>query len=252
MFEAVGTPRTRDRTDRRPALPRANRHFQAGQVWHLTHRCHRRQFLLKFEQDRRRWRYWLFQARKRYGLCVLNYTVTSNHVHLLVRDRGVREIAASMQLVAGRTAQEFNRRKNRHGAFWEDRYHATAVETDSHLARCLTYIDLNMVRAGVVEHPADWRDGGYRELLDGRRRYLTVDAAALLDVFDIHNLEVLQRQRDEWIASLLATGSVRDAKWTECIAVGSRSYVQTMQRASRIPANQSRVKNDPFGSAKAD
>jgi putative transposase len=30
-----------------------------------------------------------------------------------------------MQLIAGRTAQEYNRRKNRQGAFWEDRYHAT-------------------------------------------------------------------------------------------------------------------------------
>lgn len=45
-----------------------------------------------------------------------------------------------------RTAQEYNRHKGRQGAFWEDRYHAT----DEHLHRCLAYIDLNMVRAGVV------------------------------------------------------------------------------------------------------
>ena len=31
-------------------------------------------------------------------------------------------------------------------AFWEDRYHATAIESDDHLHRCLVYIDLNMVR----------------------------------------------------------------------------------------------------------
>ena len=34
------------------------------------------------------------------------------------------------KLPAGRTAQEYNLRKNRKGAFWEDRYHATAVEDD--------------------------------------------------------------------------------------------------------------------------
>jgi len=32
-----------------------------------------------------------------------------------------------MQLIAGRTAQQYNRRKTRNGAFWKDRYHATAV-----------------------------------------------------------------------------------------------------------------------------
>src|SRR5690606_12157481 len=65
-------------------MPRANRYFLKGHVWHITHRCHRREFLLKFAKDRQRWLYWLFEARKRFGLCVLNYMVTSNHIHLLV------------------------------------------------------------------------------------------------------------------------------------------------------------------------
>jgi putative transposase len=126
-----------------------------GQVWHITHRCHQREFLLKFGRDRQRWRYWLFEARKRFGLSVLNYVVTSNHVHLLVVGRGQGEIARSMQLIAGGTAQEYNQRKQRRGAYWEDRYHATAVDTDGYLARCMTYIDMNRVRAGAVSHPAN-------------------------------------------------------------------------------------------------
>jgi putative transposase len=48
-----------------------------------------------------------------------------------------------MQLIAGRTGQEYNQRKTRQGAFWEDRYHATAIETDAHLQHCIVYIDLN-------------------------------------------------------------------------------------------------------------
>jgi REP element-mobilizing transposase RayT len=108
-------------------MARANRHHIPGQVWHITHRCHKKAFLLKFARDRKRWLRWLFEAKKRYGLKILNYTVTSKHIHLLVID-GEREIIPkSLQLVAGKTAQEFNRRKGRRGAFWEDRYHATAI-----------------------------------------------------------------------------------------------------------------------------
>ena len=95
---------------------------------------------------------WVFEAKKRFGLSVLDYMVTCNHVHLLLKDTGPNVIARSMQLIAGRAGQEYNERKGRHGAFWEDRY-ATAIETDEHLHRCIVYIDLNMVRAGVVEHP---------------------------------------------------------------------------------------------------
>jgi len=143
-------------------MPRANRHYIPGVVWHITHRCHKKEFLLKFARDRRRWLRWLFEARKRFGLSILNYMVTSNHIHLLVRDNGKRDvIPKSIQLIAGRTGQEYNQRKKRKGAFWEDRYHATAVETDDHLIQCLVYMDMNMVRAGVVNHPSEWAFSGY-------------------------------------------------------------------------------------------
>ena len=65
----------------------------------------------------------------------------------MVKDTGANVIAESMQLIAGRTALEYNQRKGKRGAFWEDRYHATAFDADEHLQRCLVYIDLNMVRA---------------------------------------------------------------------------------------------------------
>jgi len=112
-------------------MPRASRHYLPGHIWHLTQRCHRQQFLLKFLKDRRIWIDWLYMACKRFGLCVLDYNVTSNHIHLIVRDRGCGEIAASLQLIAGRTGQQFNERKYRRGAFWEDRYHATASKAGS-------------------------------------------------------------------------------------------------------------------------
>ena len=98
-------------------MPRANRYFLPGHVWHLTHRCHERDFLFKFARDRNRYLRWLYEARKRFGLCILNYVVTSNHVHLLVKDTDEGVIARSMQLAAGRTAQDYNRRKARLGAF---------------------------------------------------------------------------------------------------------------------------------------
>jgi len=61
----------------------------------------------------------------------------------------------SMQLAAGRTARDYNRRKARRGFFREHRYHVTAMETDAHLHCRLVHIDLNMVRAGAVRQSSD-------------------------------------------------------------------------------------------------
>jgi len=58
----------------------------------------------------RRYLHWLFEAKKRFGLCVLDYMVTSNHIHLLVKDTGPDVIAKSMQLTKTETR---SKRSNR-------------------------------------------------------------------------------------------------------------------------------------------
>lgn len=207
-------------------MPRAWRAFQPGLVWHITHRCHNRAYLLKFERDRRRWKHWLFESRKRYGVCVLNYIATSNHVHLLVRDTGDQAIARSMQLLAGRTAQEYNQRKSRNGAFWEDRYFATAVATDRHLVQCLVYIDLNMVRAGAVRHPSQWTVSGYHDIQKPPQRYRIIDYDALCQLTELSGLENLRKRHREWVECEISKGQpVRDPKWTENPAVGPDDFV---------------------------
>lgn len=216
-------------------MPRANRYYLPGEVWHITHRCHKQEFLLKFERDRLRWRYWLFEAKKRYGLCVLNYVCTSNHIHLLVRDTGNQSIAKSMQLIAGRVAQEYNQRKSRKGAFWEDRYHATAVASDHHLAQCLVYIDLNMLRAGVVSHPIQWKVSGYHEIQHPPARYRIVDLQALTDIFALQDETSLQQYHNEWVESQIdKERPQRDPKWTQALAVGSESFVKHIQSKQYI------------------
>ncbi len=178
-------------------------------------------------RDRRRYLQWLFEAKKRYGLHVLNYMVTSNHIHLLVRDIGDRDVIPnSIQLIAGRTGQEYNQRKNRKGAYWEDRYHATAVETDNHLIQCLLYMDLNMVRAGVVQHPSEWPFSGYNEIQQPRERYAMVDYEGLMELLRFKEMVDLAYTYRGWVEEALSgDGQLRDCRWSESIAVGSELFV---------------------------
>jgi putative transposase len=173
----------------------------------------------------------LFEAKKRFGLCVLNYVITSNHVHVLIRDTGKGVIAQSIQLAAGRTAQEFNQRKDRKGAFWEDRYHATAVEGDIHLHHCLVYIDLNMVRAGVVRHPGEWEYGGYTEIQQPPRRYGLIDVPKLSTLCGFSAVAEFQAAYRRWVAQSLASDlPQRDGRWSESVAVGRRAFVEQVRR----------------------
>ena len=219
-------------------MPRANRYHVPGYIWHLTHRCHKKEFLLKFAKDRRRWVAWLLEAKKRFGLRVLNFAVTCNHVHLLVVDSAdPRVVPRSLQLIAGRTAQEFNFRKHRAGAFWEDRYHATAIENGAHLTNCITYIDLNMVRAGRVRHPIQWRHGGYYEMERTPRYKNLVDYGFLLKLLGIGTMEELRILRRRWVKEKIAAKQMaRESQWTGSVAVGSCEFLEEMKERQGIRA----------------
>ncbi len=91
-----------------------------------------------------------------HGVTVLSYCLTSNHVHILLEAGGKGSISRFMQDLAGTFALHYNRRKGRSGGYWEGRYHATMIDSGPYLWACLLYIDLNMVRAGVVAHPEQW------------------------------------------------------------------------------------------------
>lgn len=211
-------------------MARALRSYLPGYCWHLTHRCHRREFLLSSDDDRERWIFWLSRARDRFGLTILDYVVTSNHIHLMVLDSGVaRAISRSMHLMEGRTAQEYNLKEDRHGAFWEDRYHAAAVENGSHLISAVVYIDLNMVRAGVVDHPASWRFSGYTEIQGDCGRRSLIDLDALKKLWGTDDISRLRNEHKSLIEQALIRGSVRDPKWTEGLAIGSESFVESMK-----------------------
>jgi putative transposase len=203
-------------------MPRASRVYEPGQVFHITHRCHKREFLLKFKQDRERYRYWLYEARKRYGFCVLNYMITSNHVHLLVKCTNKDIIPLSMQLVAGRTAQAYNRRKKRKGAYWEDRYHVSIVEVETHFYRCFAYIDLNMVRTGRIQNPLEWEYCGYYELFYGRQRYQVVSVTESLELLGYESIEAFREDYPLLIKALLQENNLsREPFWTENKVIGT-------------------------------
>jgi len=214
-----------------------------GYIWHLTHRCHNKDHLLKFSRDKKRWMHWLFEAKKRYGLTILNYVVTSNHIHLLVYDDGrLGVIPRSILLAASRTAREYNVRKERSGAFWEDHYHATAVDTSEYLRRCLVYIDLNMVRAGVVGHPGEWRFGGYSEIKSGRQRFRLIDSARLLSLLGIPSRQALKDFLDIWILDKMSSSkNGREAVWTESVAVGGEAFVKKIKEKLGPRANSREV-----------
>ena len=144
-----------------------------------------------------------------------------------------------VQLPAGRTGQEYNRRKKRKGAFRQDRYHATAAETGEHLLQCLVYIDLNM----KIRHPSERSRCGFSGIRDPRRKNVLISYEKLRELTGSGTFSNFQAAHRKWAGDALTKrGHRRESHRTESIAAGSEQSVGKIHsqpgvsvRGRRIP-----------------
>ena len=212
-------------------MPRANRYILPGHTYHLTHRCHNRSFLFRFARDRTEYQRRLRSAVKEYKISLLTYCITRNHTHLVARAKDAETISGFMQKLEGEFAEYYNLRKRRSGAFWEGRYWCTMVETGEYVWNCMKYVDLNMVRAGVVRHPSEWEWCGYRELVGERQRYRLLDMAEAHSVCGNGSQESFRTNYRHVIGEPVEREQLaRESCWTESIAVGSETFVRLIEQ----------------------
>ncbi len=217
-----------------PAMPRANRYILPDNIYHITHRCGNGEYLLRFRQDRDTYRNWLVKGSQRHDISVLGYCITSNHVHLIVTASSQKAVSSMVQLAAGCTAQQYNNRKQRTGPFWEDRFHCTLIDSGSYFWNCLSYIDLNMVRAGVVDHPSEWKWTGYREFAGLKKRYRAINVNSLLEKLEIPDIDKARKKYETFLRQRKTlAGKNREPQWTESLAVGSEPFVQAVANQTR-------------------
>ncbi|NHZ88641.1 transposase [Massilia sp. CCM 8733] len=96
------------------------------------------------------------------GCRVHAYVLMTNHVHLLVSPQSCSSPAVMMKMLGERYVPYVNRRRNRTGTLWQGRYHSCLVQDARYLFVCQRYIELNPVRAGMVDHPLDYRWSSYQ------------------------------------------------------------------------------------------
>lgn len=207
-------------------MPRASQYLLEGYTYHLTHRCHGGEFLLRHRRDRARYREWLRTGVRRFKVPVFGYSITRNHVHIIAHASTREAVGSLMHLASGSVAKSYNVRMHRRDSMWEHPYRCTVVQDGQHLLNCLRYVDFNMVRAGEVKHPADWPVCGYHELVGRRQRYRLLDVAGLAERVGFGSVTEFQRWYADSIEQRLAKGNHRrESCWTDALAVGDSDFV---------------------------
>ncbi len=143
-------------------MPRRPRADLSGFPLHLIQRGNNRSACFVSDDDRAAYLHWLGHYAAGLGIAVHAWVLMTNHVHLLLSPPTAGHASRLMQALGRRYVRHFNHAYRRSGTLWEGRYRACAVHADDYLLACMRYIELNPVRAGLVQDPATYRWSSYR------------------------------------------------------------------------------------------
>ena len=143
-------------------MARLPRFVIPGQPQHVIVRGINREAIFHTEEDYAFYLEKLQNACEKYACQLHAYVTMTNHVHLLLTPKYENSIGKVIQSVGRYYVQYFNYHYSRTGTLWEGRYKATLIDSENYLLTCMRYIELNPVRAHMVEHPAKYPWSSYR------------------------------------------------------------------------------------------
>ena len=129
---------------------------------HTVQRGSNRQVSFFEEQDYTVYLDKLKDYAKKYKVAVHAYVLMTNHVHLLMTPETEKGVSQLMQSLGRYYVRYINQTYNRSGTLWEGRYKSTLVDSEHYFLLVSRYIELNPVRAAMVEHPVEYPWSSYQ------------------------------------------------------------------------------------------
>ena len=151
-------------------MARQPRFTLPGISQHVIQRGNNREPCFYTEDDYRRYHSDLAEAAKLNNAMIHAYVFMTNHVHLLVTPQHEHSITHMMQDLGRKYVRYINRTYQRTGTLWEGRIKASLVDSDAYLFTCMRYVELNPVRAHMVEHPGQYGWSSYACNASGKLR----------------------------------------------------------------------------------
>ena len=155
-------------------MPRRPRIILPGVPLHLIQRGNNRQACFFADEDYRIYLDWLNQYARDTGCAIHAYALMTNHVHLLLTPETESGAGELMRRLGQRYVQYVNRTYRRSGTLWEGRFRSCLTQEEDYLLGCYRYIELNPVRANMVQHPAEYPWSSYRVNVQGEASKLVM------------------------------------------------------------------------------
>ncbi len=151
-------------------MPRVSRKLSNTGIYHVMLRGNERRKIFMDDEDRKRFIDTLYEKSKEKEFSVLAYCLMDNHLHLLIRE-GNHQINRTMKRIGVSYVYYFNKKYQRTGHLFQDRFKSEPINDDKYLLAAVRYIHNNPVKANIVREPAQFQWSSYNSYISDDNAY---------------------------------------------------------------------------------
>lgn len=215
-------------------MPRTARIAPRDYVYHVLTRGNNRQNIFKDEEDFGKYIEILKKYKVRYQYRLYHYVLMTNHVHLVIEaTKEGGELSQIMKGINLSYAQHYKNRYKHTGHFWQDRFKSILISKDEYLLACGSYVELNPVRARMVEDPKEYRWSSYRANAYGQKDALLDEHIIYSKLFQ--DQEVRKAYR-EFVHQMMEKKEAMRGEMDRRAIYGSGAFIQEVNRRFKIDA----------------
>ncbi|MBD3380079.1 MAG: hypothetical protein GF408_06430 [Candidatus Omnitrophica bacterium] len=153
-------------------MSRTKRILIDNSYYHIINRGNRKKEIFKHGSDYRHFLSLLKKAKKKHKVKINAYCLMPNHIHIIAYIREAKTISSLMHYVSRNYASYFNSRYEKVGHLWQSRFKSYPLLTEEYLIHVANYIEINPVKAKIVDDPSKYTWSSYNERCLMQKQYL--------------------------------------------------------------------------------
>jgi putative transposase len=215
-------------------MPRTARIAPQEFVYHVLTRGNNKQDIFKDEEDFQKYIDILKKYKGKYRFKLYHYVLMTNHVHLVIETTGEGgELSQIMKGINISYAQYFKTKYKYTGHFWQDRFKSIIISKDEYLHACGSYVELNPVRAGMVQEPKEYLWSSYRENAYRKKDYL-VDEHIIYE--NLSSDENVRKEYRKFVQQMIQKNEAMRGEMERRTIYGGGDFIERVHKRFKIDA----------------
>lgn len=160
-------------------MPRKPRNYIETSFFHVMTQGINKSYIFNNDQDIKYYISAMYDIKEKYNIKIIAYCIMNNHAHILIKTSSIQNLSKYMQCLNTKYAIYYNKKYNRVGYVFRDRYRSEGIFTERQLNNCINYIHNNPVKAKICKKAEEYPYSNYKffklEIEENNEQYNFID-----------------------------------------------------------------------------